>query len=79
MIKSIDDLPTGWRKHQNNGFTHIYDEAGNLSVKVDIPDKKTPFDHVHIYDEVGNSLDINGNIVPDKSPDAHIPLDEIQK
>jgi hypothetical protein len=37
-------------------------------------DAKTHYSHEHIYDEAGNSLDFNGNIVNPKSPDAHVPL-----
>ncbi len=75
LIRSIDDLSNGWTKHTNNGFTHIYDDAGNLRVRVDIPDSKTPYKHIHIYDEAGNSLDVNGNVVPRNSSEAHIPYD----
>ena len=30
---------------------------------------------MHILDELGNPLDIDGNIVSPKSPDGHIPWD----
>jgi len=72
--KVVDDLPSGWTKTTNNGFTHVKDANGNIRVRIDPPDAKTPYPHKHLYDEAGNSLDINGNIVSPKSPDAHIPL-----
>ena len=72
--KLVDDLPSGWTKTTNNGFTHVKDANGNIRVRIDPPDAKTPYPHKHLYDEAGNSLDINGNIVSPKSPDAHIPL-----
>jgi len=45
-------------------------------MRIDPPDKVTNYPHKHLYDINGNSLDVNGNIVPSKSPDAHIPLKE---
>ena len=72
--KTVDDLPSGWTKTTNNGFTHIKDANGNIRVRIDPPDAKTSYPHKHLYDELGNSLDVNGNIVSPKSPDAHIPL-----
>jgi hypothetical protein len=70
----VDNLPSGWTKVTNNGFTHVRDANGNIRVRIDPPDAKTPYTHKHLYDESGNSLDINGNIVNPKSPDAHMPL-----
>lgn len=35
----------------------------------------TLYQHMHILDELGNPLDIDGNIVSPKSPDGHIPWD----
>jgi len=72
--ETLDDLPSGWTKTTNNGFTHIKDANGNIRVRIDPPDAKTLYPHKHLYDELGNSLDINGNIVSPKSPGAHIPL-----
>jgi hypothetical protein len=72
--KVVDDLPSGWTKTTNNGFTHVKDANGNIRVRIDPPDAKTPYPHKHLYDEAGKSLDINGTIVSPKSPDAHIPL-----
>ncbi|MGB8451363.1 MAG: hypothetical protein WCD89_03435 [Anaerocolumna sp.] len=73
-IIDVDNLPSGWTKTTNNGFTHVRDANGNIRVRIDPPDAKTPYPHKHLYDEAGNSLDINGNNVSPKSPDAHIPL-----
>ena len=69
-----NNLPEGWTKTENNGFTHIRDADGNIRVRIDPPDAVTNYPHQHVYDASGNSLDINGNIVSPKSPDAHIPL-----
>ncbi|MGX7235800.1 transposase [Enterococcus phoeniculicola] len=43
-------------------------------MKIDPPDKITEYDHVHLFDNNGNPIDINGNIVGWKSKDAHIPF-----
>ncbi|MED0993804.1 hypothetical protein [Bacillus nitratireducens] len=42
-------------------------------MRIDPPDKVTKYYHVLLYDENKNPLDLNGNIVDAKSPDAHIP------
>ncbi|XOQ15216.1 MAG: hypothetical protein ACFWTY_14600 [Shouchella clausii] len=34
----------------------------------------TKYDHVYIFDESGNPLDVNLNVVDRKSPDAHINI-----
>lgn len=75
-MNNIDpnDLPEGWTKTENNGFTHVRDSEGNIRVRIDPSDKVTNYPHKHIYDADGNPLDINENIVSPKSPDAHIPL-----
>ena len=78
LNENIDDLPDGWSKVTNNGRTHIRDENGKIRVRIDPPDKKTPYKHRHYLDENGQSLDRDGNIVNYKSPDAHIPL-ELEK
>jgi len=67
-------LPDGWTKTENNGYTHIRDENGKIRIRLDPPDNATPYNHKHLYEADGNSLDANGNIVSPKSPDAHIPL-----
>ncbi|WP_253944730.1 hypothetical protein [Paenibacillus sp. NEAU-GSW1] len=70
----LDSLPADWKYTENNGFVHVKDANGNIRMRIDPPDKVTKYDHVHLYDENGNSLDINLNIVDRKSPDAHIPI-----
>ncbi len=59
-----------------NGYLarmHIKDTNGSFRVRIDSPDNVTSYQHVHILDEFGNPLDIEGNIVSRKSPDGHIP------
>ncbi|WP_252216775.1 hypothetical protein [Clostridium sp. VAP41] len=54
-------------------FVHIKDGNGNYRVRIDPSDKVTEYPHMHVLDGEGNALDVNGNIVPSNSPDAHIP------
>lgn len=69
----LDALPSDWKYTENNGFVHVRDASGNIRMRIDPPDKVTNYDHVHLYDDNGNPLDVNLNIVDRKSPDAHIP------
>lgn len=69
------NLPKGWTYTEFNGRVHIKDAKGRYRVRIDPPDKKTNYQHMHILDKYGNALDINGNIVSSKSPDSHIPWD----
>ncbi|GIP58610.1 hypothetical protein J15TS10_24240 [Paenibacillus woosongensis] len=69
----LDSLPKDWKYTENNGFVHIRDANGNVRMKIDPPDKVTKYDHVHLFDESGNPIDVNLNVVDRKSPDAHIP------
>lgn len=64
----LEGLPSNWKHNENNGFVHI-----EMLMKIDPSDKVTKYDHVHIFDESGNPLDVNLNVVDRKSPDAHIP------
>lgn len=81
---SIDELnkllPDGWEFNANgpngNDFVHIKDPKGNYRIRIDPPDKVTTYRHMHVYDATGNSLDINGNIVPYDNPAAHIPYNK---
>ena len=68
-----DSIPEGWDFQNHNGRIHIKDESGNYRVRIDPPDKKTNYTHIHIMDENKNPLDINGNIVSPKDPSGHIP------
>ena len=65
--------PENWDYQEHNSRIHIKDENSNYRVRVDPPDKKTTYTHIHILDEKGNPLDINGNIVSPKDPAGHIP------
>ena len=44
--------------------------------RIDPPDKVTNYEHMHIYDTQGNSLDYNGNIVGKKDASGHLPWNE---
>ena len=73
-----------WRKrlleslilNEHNRRVHIKNSKGDYKIRIDPPDRITDYNHMHIYDKNGKPLDINGNIVNRKSPDAHIPWDK---
>ena len=50
---------------------------GDIKVRIDPPDGKTNYHHIHISDSKGNSLDIQLQIKPETSPDVHIPISPI--
>jgi hypothetical protein len=68
-------LPDGWTYSgsPDGKFVHTKDGNGNYRIRIDPPDKVTQYSHIHILDEKGNALDINGNIVPSNSPEGHMP------
>ena len=57
------NLPKGWSYTEHNGRVHIKDVNGIIRVRIDPPDTVTRYQHMHIVDELENSLDMNGNIV----------------
>ena len=69
-----NNLPEGWSKTENNGHIHIRDNNGRIRVEIDPPDWRTDYKHKHYYGSNGTQLDVNGNPVAHKSPDAHIPF-----
>lgn len=54
-------------------FMEYQDKIGNIRVKIHPPDKITPYNHLHIYNKYGNSLNKNLDIVQKNSLEAHIP------
>ncbi|EEK58986.1 transposase [Bacillus cereus] len=69
----LEKLPEGWKYTENSDFVHVRDGNGTIRMRIDSPDKVTKYDYVHLNDENKKLLDVNGSIVDDKSPDAHIP------
>ncbi|HDX9528487.1 transposase [Bacillus cereus] len=69
----LEKLPEGWKYRENSELVHVQDGNGTIRMRIASPDKVTKYEHVHLYDENKNPLDVNGSIVDDKSPDAHIP------
>lgn len=67
-----NNLPDNWEIFENNGRVHIKDSNNNFRVRIDPPDNTTNYQHMHIYDDIGNPLDNLGNIVDRKSPDGHL-------
>lgn len=60
-------------KSPDGRFLHFQDKFGNIRIKIHPPDKKTPYDHLHLYDKAGNPLNKHLEIVDRSSAEAHIP------
>ncbi len=72
----LESIPQNWTYTEHNGFIHIRDANEKMRMRIDPPDSTTKYPHVHVYDSKGNLLDRNGNVVPKKSPEGHIPYKE---
>ncbi|WP_459762185.1 RHS repeat-associated core domain-containing protein [Alkaliphilus crotonatoxidans] len=68
----LENLPQGWRYTEHNGFVHVRDTNTNVRMRIDPPDAKTPYDHVHLYNKKGESLNKDLKVVNNKSKEAHI-------
>ncbi len=55
-------------------FIEFKDWFGNIRVKIHPADRITTYNHIHIYDKAGNSLDTNLKVVSRSSTEAHIPI-----
>jgi hypothetical protein len=68
-------IPDDWKIFENNGRVYIKDASGRTRIRIDPPDKIIKYQHMHIYDELGNPLDELGigNVVDKSSPDGHLP------
>jgi len=80
-----DGIPDGWRIRptKGEGGTWYYDPAnkGN-AVRVMQGDPSSPFPNSQTpyvrWQRNGQALDVNGNVVPKNTPDAHIPLQDFK-
>jgi hypothetical protein len=57
-------------------FAQYKDANGVERIRFDGPHRNVDFDHVHLFDEKGNPLDKNLNVVDRTSSDAHIRYDD---
>ena len=78
-------VPSDWiaKPSKTGGGTRFVDPANSHnSVRVMPGDPKSPFPNSqrpyvrHLKD--GQSLDVNGNVVPKNTPEAHIPLEDFE-
>lgn len=82
-----EGIPAGWRirptREKPHDGTWYYDPAnkGN-AVRVMQGDPASPFPNSQApyvrCQQNGQALDINGNVVPKNTPDAHIPLQDFK-
>lgn len=75
MTKSqiLNKLPKEWSKTENNGFVHIRDINGKMRMRINPPDAKTKYHHVHLFNKNGLPLNKNQKVVSPSSPEANIP------
>lgn len=68
-------MQKNWKMYKSglNGddYVHIKDTNETDRIRIDPPDEKTSYTHMHIYDEEENLLNLNGNIVSEKDPAGH--------
>ncbi len=57
-------------------FMEFVDKYGNVRAKIHPSDKLTKFDHLHLYNKSGNSLNSNLNVVERSCESAHIRIGE---
>ncbi len=57
-------------------FIEFVDNNEILRVKIHPPDNVTSFDHLHIYDRTGRSLNRNLQTVNKRSPESHIQIND---
>lgn len=69
----IRSVPNDWRILGDPGgrFIHIKDKD-IIRIRIDPPDRKTTYPHVHLYDREGSPLNVNGFVVGESSKEAHI-------
>ncbi len=60
-------------KSPNSKFLDFQDRFGNIRIKIHPPDRTTPYNHLHIYNKMGNPLNKHLKKVDRRSLDAHIP------
>ena len=65
--------PNGWSFHEHNGRIHIKDNNMVIRIRIDPPDRVTTYTHIHLYNQNGEPLDINGSVVGHREPSGHIP------
>jgi hypothetical protein len=74
----ISDIQaTGLRirgKSPDGRFIEFQDKLNNIRIKMHPADKITPYDHLHLYDRKGNSLNSQLKAVDRRSAEAHIPV-----
>lgn len=62
-------------KSPDGRFMEFTDRFGNVRVKIHPSDKATRYDHVHIYNKSGSSLNRNLEIVESTSLEAHVRIE----
>lgn len=73
LVNDIKSFGLDLKSPSNIKFMTFKDKNGIVRIKIHPPDKTTLYDHIHLYNKSGDSLDKFLNTVKRTSPDAHIP------
>ena len=75
VIKKLRDYGCQIKGCSPDGkFLEFVDREGRVRAKIHPSDKVTNYNHLHLYDKYGNSLNSNMKKVPKNSVDAHIKI-----
>jgi RHS repeat-associated protein len=74
IVNDIKSIGLKYSEGKGGLFKHFKDANGNIRARTDPPDKMTKYDHIHIYDSKGASLNKDLQVVSPKSPSAHIKI-----
>ena len=79
FISDLESIGLKFKGKSPDGrFLEFQDAFSNTRVKIHPPDKMTRYDHLHLYDKRGNSLNQHLKIVNSRSVEAHIPFGDKQ-
>jgi hypothetical protein len=78
LVRDMESIGLRVKGHSPDGrFMEFVDSHGKTRAKIHPPDAVTRNHHLHIYDSNGNSLNKALEAVSHRSPDAHIPIQEL--
>ncbi|BBH53573.1 FG-GAP repeat domain-containing protein [Fluviispira sanaruensis] len=74
IVSDLKSLGLKYFEGRGGQFMHFKGKDNKMRVRIDPPDKTSKYDHMHIYDSKGNSLNKNLKIVDEASVEAHIKI-----
>lgn len=75
LSKELENIGLKLKGQSPDGrLMEFTDDAGNVIVKIHPADQVTTYDHIHIYNKTGESLDESLNVVKKTDKAAHIEI-----